>query len=237
MTMRRSERAINDHLVSLDLGAVVYEPDGQVPPDFLIDGRIAVEARRLNQHEMVGAEHRGLEETSIPFHRMVRRVLRDEGPPIDGTSWFVSYTFRRPLLPANHVRRLLRQALREFIEHKDDPPENIRINARLRLGFAKAGDLHDSLFVPGMSIDHDAGGFVVADLIENLRICIAQKQRKLEPFKSKYSEWWLAFDDLIGYGNLDADEVAQLREHLGIEHDFAKIILVDPLDTTRAIVL
>ena len=29
---------------------VVFEPDGRVPPDFLVDSMFAVEARRLNQY-------------------------------------------------------------------------------------------------------------------------------------------------------------------------------------------
>jgi len=45
--MNDSERAISEYLDSLRIGGVQYEPDGNVPPDFLVDGRIAVEARRL----------------------------------------------------------------------------------------------------------------------------------------------------------------------------------------------
>jgi hypothetical protein len=43
------ERIAGEYLHRLGMGTVAYEPDGQVPPDFLIDGRIAVEVRRLNQ--------------------------------------------------------------------------------------------------------------------------------------------------------------------------------------------
>lgn len=44
-----------DYLSSLQLGPTVFEPDGKNPPDFLIAGRIAVEARRLNEDELVGS--------------------------------------------------------------------------------------------------------------------------------------------------------------------------------------
>jgi hypothetical protein len=49
--MNDSEKAVYEYLTSLGFRTVVYEPDGKVSPDFLIDGRIAVEARRLNQNE------------------------------------------------------------------------------------------------------------------------------------------------------------------------------------------
>ena len=63
-------------LRSLELGPVVYEPDGNVPPDFAIDGSIAVEVRRLNQNyeEPDGAE--GLEELRIPLLRLTFRRTR-----------------------------------------------------------------------------------------------------------------------------------------------------------------
>ncbi len=47
--MNRDERIVEGYLNSLNLGKAVYEPDGKVPPDFLVDGRIAIEVRRLNQ--------------------------------------------------------------------------------------------------------------------------------------------------------------------------------------------
>ena len=75
--MRTSERTVYEHLVSLGMGPVVQEPDGNIPPDFVIDGRVAVEARRLNPHEMVGTTHRGLEETSIRLQAAVSRILSE----------------------------------------------------------------------------------------------------------------------------------------------------------------
>jgi hypothetical protein len=44
--MNRDETLVDKYLRSLGLGEVVYEPDGKVPPVFLVGRRIAVEARR-----------------------------------------------------------------------------------------------------------------------------------------------------------------------------------------------
>jgi hypothetical protein len=41
--MDRSETLAYNHLVFRGFSSPVYEPDGNVPPDFLLDGRIAVE--------------------------------------------------------------------------------------------------------------------------------------------------------------------------------------------------
>ena len=44
--MDRSEQVAMKHLLFCGFSTVVYEPDGNVPPDFLVDGSIAVEVRR-----------------------------------------------------------------------------------------------------------------------------------------------------------------------------------------------
>ncbi len=206
-------------------------------PDFVVDGRIAVEARRLNQHELVGTTHRGLEETSFPLQAAVRKILREHGPPQDRGSWFVFYTFRRPLPSWKEVERHLREGLRQFVARTNDSLTEVRVASRLRLRFAKAGNRHDYQFVLGGYSDSDAGGFVVAELIENIRLCIAEKEKKVAPYWDRYPEWWLAFEDVIGYGRLDEHDVGQLREHLEVLHRFTRVLLIDPSDATKAVVL
>jgi len=44
--MDSSERIVYEYLSSQGFSDVAYEPDGNVPPDFLLNGRIAVEVRR-----------------------------------------------------------------------------------------------------------------------------------------------------------------------------------------------
>ena len=73
--MNQSERLIGEYLAHAGYSDVVYEPDGKHPPDFLVDGRIAVEVRRLNQNVHTGGEIRGVEEMAVPLNRLVRKVL------------------------------------------------------------------------------------------------------------------------------------------------------------------
>ena len=109
--MNDSEKTIFEYLQSQHLGTVVYEPDGNVPPDFLVDGRIAVEVRRLNENVETGAGHRGLEEISKPLNVLVKKALAATGTPVNGTSWFVFYTYSRPLPAWKELDALLRRAL------------------------------------------------------------------------------------------------------------------------------
>lgn len=234
--MNESEKAIYEYLTGQGLGTVVYEPDGKVPPDFLVDvdGRIAVEVRRLNQNEETAEGHRGLEEISKPLHALVRKALAAMGPPVGGTSWFVFYSYSRPLPPWKQVDVLLRNALQEVRNWPELGNHEVRVARKMRVRFTRASKVHPDLFVLGGSSDHDSGGFVVSEIAENLRICIAEKSAKVANVRSRYSEWWLALEDRIGYGVLDADDQRQLRELVRLDDQWKRIILVNPLKPSDA---
>jgi hypothetical protein len=59
--MKPEEKLAAAYLRHLGYVDVVHEPDGNVTPDFLVDGRIAVEVRRLNQNFHSKRGYEGLE--------------------------------------------------------------------------------------------------------------------------------------------------------------------------------
>lgn len=231
--MNDSEKRVYEYLMSQGFRTVVYEPDGKVSPDFLVDDQIAVEVRRLNQNEATAAGHRGLEEVSKPLNALVEKALAAIGPPVDGASWFVSYTYRRPLPPWKTLDNLLRNTLRGVAVSPPIGGRDVRVAARLRLSFTRASKVHPTLFVLGGWSDHDSGGFVVSEMAQNLRLCIAEKSAKVSRVRAKYSEWWLALADRIGYGDVDEHARNRLRELVQVEDQWTKIILVNPLDPSR----
>jgi hypothetical protein len=81
----------------------------------------------------------------------------------------------------------------------------------------------------------NVGGFVVAELVRNLRLWIGEKLRKVDRVRHKYEEWWLVLEDRISYGALDGDDADQLRAALGPVAGFDKVVLVNPLEPTRAL--
>lgn len=52
--MDPTEKHVYAHLVHRGYSDIVYEPDGNIAPDFLLNKRVAVEARRLNQNKSDG---------------------------------------------------------------------------------------------------------------------------------------------------------------------------------------
>ena len=95
--MDSSEKVVFAYLSHQGFKDVVYEPDGNVPPDFLIDDRIAIEVRRLNQNEQTASGVRGLEEVAKPLWPRVNQLVQSLEPPTAGASWYVFYRFRRPV--------------------------------------------------------------------------------------------------------------------------------------------
>lgn len=233
--MNDSEQTVYKYLTNQCLGPVVFEPDGKsTMPDFLVDGRIAVEVRRLNQNEATTAGYRGLEEVSKPLNALVRKVLSAMGPPVDGASWFVFYTFKRPLPQWKSLEKLLSVALREARDEPHFTGRPARVGSKMSLRFARAGKAHRDLFVLGASADHDAGGFVVGEMARNLRLCIAEKTKKMSQARGRYSEWWLVFEDRIGHGTLEEQDRNQVRRLVEVCDPWSRIILVNPQDPTSA---
>lgn len=234
--MDASESIVFEHLRHRGFLDIDYEPDGNVPPDFLVDGRIAVEVRRLNQNEVTEDGYKGLEERAVPLASLVNRVLRDMGSPLAGTSWFVDYTFSRPLPPLRQLTRVLKQELAGFLSDPTPTPRQIQIAARFEIEFFPAAHVHETAFVPAGCLDHDAGGFVIAELAHNLNLCLSEKSAKVARFLATYPEWWLVLVDRISYGTA-ADDLPEVRRLVTTSHPFNKVILVSPIEPAYSITL
>jgi len=231
--MNRDEALVERYLIGLDLGVVVHEPDGNVTPDFVLDGQIAVEARRLNQHFESDGKHAGLEELEAPLIGFVETLLPKLGPPRDGQSWWVHYEFRRPV-DWSSLKRRIRDALTTFA-----PPDTKPMALDLAPGFRlyldpKTGAEPDRFVLAGYS-DFDAGGAVAAEILRNTRLCVIEKSGKIAAHKDRYPRWWLVLVDRIG-PNLDAFERSALVGQVD-KGPWEKIVLIDPARPSRSLEL
>jgi hypothetical protein len=206
--------------------------DGNVPPDFLVDGRIAVEVRRLNQNEETPTGPRGLEEIEAPLRDKIERLLQSIGSPSAGANWYVLYSFKRPVGPWAALETRLRGSLMAFRSQSNHAPTRLTIDKSFSVRLARAGRTYPTFFVLGGSVDRDSGGWVLSEMDRNLRICVEEKTRKVSQVGHKYAEWWLALVDHIGYG-LTGPDREELRELVQMDRLWDKIILVNPLDPRR----
>ncbi len=102
--------------------------------------------------------------------------------------------------------------------------------------FRPTSKLYREFFVLASPGDDDAGGWVVPDIIDNLKLCIAAKTHKIASVYSKYPEWWLALVNRIE-PFLNADDMQEVRAHVPRPSTWNKVILISSNDHTRAIEL
>jgi hypothetical protein len=228
--LNHSEKLAAEYLHHRGFRDIRYEPDGNIPPDFLINNTIAVEVRELNQNRITDSGYRGLHEDSIPLFMKFKKLLISLGSAETGESWFVRYKFWRPIQPWKQLQVEIRKCLLGF---RQNPPAqrrvDIMIDDNFELNLIRATDAHQNFFIFGGYGDHDSGGWVLAETLKNLRICIEEKTRKVTRVRHKYPEWWLILIDYIGFGVEECDKKSY-REQLAIEHNWNKIVLVNPLN-------
>jgi len=64
---------------------------------------------------------------------------------------------------------------------------------------------------------------------------MAEKTKKIEPYRHKYSEWWLVLVDHIGHAHLENQEISVLREHIAVPPEWSKLVLVNPSSPEMAV--
>jgi len=237
--MDDSEKLVEVYLKHLGFADVRYEPDGNVPPDFLADGRIAVEVRRLNQShdDGNGKGPRGLEEDAIPLGNWIRNYLTGLGPaPASGGSWYVFYRFGRPTPPWRVLKQELDAHLLPFMTSANPEPFETKLKCgdKFSIQVFRSPRPKPSFFLPAGYSDQQSGGWLISQIDDNLKLYVTEKTAKIEAFRAKYPEWWLVLPDLIGYG-LDDFEQELFFDQLAVQPGgFDRIILLDPRDATRA---
>lgn len=231
--MDATEKHVENHLEARGYVNIVYEPDGNIPPDFVIDGRVAVEVRRLNQNHFDGSNAKGLEEVAIPLWKRVKGLLESLGPPTNGESWFVYFRFSRPIESWKSLEPKLRSGLRSFLLSSAKARGIVAKGQGFELEvYCRTSTPHLTVFVMAGCSDEESGGWLLAEMETNIRHCASEKARKIAKVQSKYPEWWLALVDHIGYG-LDNFDREMFRQQVSIEHTWDKIILIDPRDHER----
>ncbi len=231
--MDASEKLVFEYLKHQGYTDIIYEPDGNIPPDFLVNGRIAIEVRRLNENYYQGGTSKGIEETAIPLWKKIKKLALSMGPPEDGESWFVFYRFRRPVEKWKKLEQRLREALESFKDKKPRVKTSLNFQNGFEVEIFRASKVHGTFYVMAGNSDQESGGWLIPEMKKNIQICISEKTYKIQKVKSKYQEWWLALSDHIGYG-LDDFDRQQFREQVSIEHDWKKIILINPMDYKEA---
>ena len=214
-------------------GRVVHEPDGKVTPDFLVDGRLAIEVRRLNEHGG-GADPRPLVETEIPFQRHLRSIAA-KVPWTADRSLLVWVEYRRPLPSAAVLKTRARSFLESLMQAADPVQMSRKVTSAVSLRCLSMFERDRAPFIFGW-LDLNSGGTPSEILQRNLSLCVLEKSRKTAGRRAQYPEWWLLLVSDVAFS---MDELARpdVADLIQLEHDWDEVVVVDWFDTSQAVEL
>jgi hypothetical protein len=213
-----AEAHVEKYLRHLGFTDIVHEPDGNIPPDYVLNGRIAVEVTRLLHHEHSSGQVRPLEETAIPLMHRFQKLLESLGAPRSAEpSWFVFLRFQRPIENWRTARPKLATWLANFRDAPSRSLQDVDLGGGLSISVFPASKPLATFFRIGGSMDGESGGMVLSEIATTIPLCIADKTRKIEKLRSRYPEWWLVLTDHIGF-RLDDLDRQQFRESVSIAH-------------------
>lgn len=87
---------------------VIYEPDGNISPDFSVGNSIGVEVRRLNQQYYNDNEDaEGLEEAGISLKRKVEEVLSKYSADPAGNNFWLTLRYERNVGKLKDIKKIL----------------------------------------------------------------------------------------------------------------------------------
>ena len=230
--MKREEQTAETYLKSLDIGDVVFEPDGNIPPDFLLNGTIAIEVRRLNQHFFTHDIVRGLEETRMPLFGLLESSLREFDSLYEGRSYWVSVEFRRPVGKSNANKKAIVKALTGFLNKPFQPPYDLKVTEKIHFHIFLSQPFEGRVFRFAGGINRESGGWVMSEFTKNFNHCVEEKTQKIKDHRHKYISWWLVLVDQIAHG-FDEGEKDEVKSMTCSNSSWEKVIVLDSLSGNR----
>lgn len=226
--MDYTEALAQRFLEELGFRNLQYEPDGNVPPDFLLDDGTAVEVRQLNQ--IYFDEHgtaQGLDNANIPLWRTMKELLDNyESSSQVPTTVGVFYHFSRPIPARRVIARELKAELDEFLAGNRDTGTRWKLPCGIWLRYFDWKVWKGTPFRLAGNLDAQRGGMIVQLLSNAIRHSLAEKDAKILNFKNKYPRWWLVLVDNVSFGT-DENDRRQLRETGSFAHTFDKVFIVN----------
>ena len=229
--MKPEEQVVFHHLKKLYGENVVFEPDGNITPDFAVNSSIGVEVRRLNQYFFKGEPPIGLEQISFPLINAFTKTAEKLNSLYTGISYWVDIDYKRSLSTKIHktkknMERDMELALKNFLDLQvSDFPYEISVNSEIIFTFYESNPGNGKLFPALSSFDSDAGGENISVYVENIRHCITEKSFIVSKRLDKYHEWWLYLVDNMEFG-LNANEITKVVKMIDNIGNFNTVVVL-----------
>lgn len=226
--MRNHEEQITFEYLKSQFGKTVFPvPAHDDPPDIIVNSKIAVEVRRLNERYFQNQIPEGLENLSVPLSYAVEEVFRSFDHLYDCKSYWIGISYERPINKINLLKKRLMQALSDFLD-SDRSTSEIIINSvpEFSLTIFETSPRYGRLFSFAGSSDEDEGGIPAQIYIKNIQYCIQEKTAKVITKLESFQEWQLYLVDSIGF-NLDQQDISQIIHSIDTLGAFSEVVVLD----------
>lgn len=203
---------------------VVYEPDGNVPPDFSVNETIGVEVRRLNQQHRDNGGTKGLEEQSIPLRKAVDGVLSKYPKDINGNNFYLLLRYERNIGKLKDIKKNTDLAIQAFLAQNESVPFKYKLSSNVTLEFAVKVPSSSRKYKIGIESDQNSGGWVVNMYVSDTTHCIKEKEQKIKPYEAEYKSWWLLLIDHINC--MDSYDKGEIERGIKKSTSFERIIVI-----------
>lgn len=223
--MKPEEKIAKKYLEQQGLGSPIFEPDGNIPPDFaFLAKHKAVEVRRLNRI-LSGDGTLTEENIYIPFWKKLKEILDTFDNQFTGNSYLVIIDFVTPHPLPKFNGKKISQELKLFLDSQDfNPPYILSVNDGISLRILELEPIKGHTFILA-SWGYDTRS--VPNLyIDSLKNFIAEKSDKIKQYKHKYSEWQLLLIDSMGW-DLGVDEVERIKASITNLGLFDSLVVID----------
>ena len=222
--MNRDEK-IAEEFLRIVHSNVAFEPDGNIPPDFSIDGNIGVEVRRLNQQHRNDGNIEGIEKQSIPLLKTVSNELSTYNIGNNGKSYWLTLRYTRNIDKNRIIKKNIKNSINAFENQNETIPFCYKLGKNVDLEFISNASHSKQKYKIGIESDMDSGGWVVPMYVDDITHCIKEKEQRIKPHLSKYGSWWLILvDNILCLCDSDITEVTQ---QLSKPACFSKIVILD----------
>lgn len=207
--MKPEEKIAKKYLEQQGLGSAIFEPDGNIPPDFaFLAQHKAIEVRRLNR--ILSADGILTEENIyIPFWKKLKEVLNTFDGQFNDKSYLViiDYVTPHPLPKFNSKK--ISQELKLFLDSQDCKlPYILFVNDGLSLCILELEPINEHTFILA------SWGYDIRSVnnlyIDSVQRFITEKSNKIKSHKHKYSEWKLLLVDSMRW-SLGIEDVERIK--------------------------
>lgn len=225
-------------------GVPTHEPDGNIPPDFVLPGGIAIKVRRLNMVTPSNWQWDGLPGTpgdpsggsasprtsdlstrAIPIRQAMEKICQEASDGSRADSYWISLRFDR----SSSLDRAERQTLKNKLKAVSGLSKRTKVfdQAGICIHATPAKTKLAQQFCLTTIAGEQAGGWENDICRDVLLHAIKDKQSKVAPYHSKYREWWLV---LVGCMAFLASENQSRPSLDNLSTTFDRVIVIDPTD-------